>query len=95
MFSPMQPQQTLGTPVLFLIFIVLAAYAIAGSDKRWRTLGLILLSAALGLGIGAGVGIVMGNASAGGAFAGLLLIVAGATTSIRQIVDNRRRRKRF
>jgi hypothetical protein len=91
----MQTQQTLPSPVLSVIFIILAAYAIAGSDKMWRTFGLILLSAALGLGIGAGVGIVMGNAPAGGTLAGLLLVVAGATTSIRQIMDNRRRRKKY
>ena len=91
----MQPQQTTGPPFLFLIFIVLAAYAIAGSDKRWRTLGLILLSAALGVGIGAVVGIVVGNMVAGVTLAVVLLSAAGAATAIRQIMDNRRRRKRF
>jgi len=89
----MQPQPTPAIPILSLIFIVLAAYALVGSDERWRTFGLILLSAALGLGIGAGIGTAMGNAAAGGTLAGLLLIVAGAATSIRQIMDNRRRRR--
>ena len=89
----MQPPQTPGIPFLSLIFLVLAAYAIAGSDRRWRTFGLILLSGVLGLAAGAIVGIVMRNASAGGALAGLLSVVAGTVTSIRQIADNRRRRK--
>jgi MYXO-CTERM domain-containing protein len=88
----MQPQ-TLGTPVLFVVFIALAAYSIAGSDKRWRTFGFILLSAAIGLGMGALVGFMMGSAAADGSLGGVLLIVAGAAASIRQIIDNRRRRK--
>jgi hypothetical protein len=89
----MQPQPTPGAPVLFLVFVVLAAYAIAGSDKKWKAFGFILLSAVLGVAIGAIVGLVEKNASAGGEFAGLLLMVAGAATSIRLIIDNRRRRK--
>jgi hypothetical protein len=78
-----------------VIFIILAAYAIAGSDKRWRTLGLILRSAALGVGIGAAVGIVMLNGVMGATLAEVLLSAAGAATSIRLIIDNRRRRKSF
>ena len=91
----MQAQPTPGAPVLFLVFVVLAAYAIAGSDKKWKAFGSIVMSAVLGIVVGAIVGMVEKNASAGGEFAGLLLIIAGAATSIRLIVDNRRRRKSF
>jgi hypothetical protein len=90
----MQAQPTPGAPVLFLVFVVLAAYAIAGSNKKWKALGFILLSAVLGMAIGAIVGVVEKNASAGGEFAGLLLIIAGAATSIRLIIDNRRVHKK-
>lgn len=81
--------------MFFLIFIVLAAYAIAGSDRKWRTLGLILLPTVLGLGIGVGVGLARRNASAAESLAGLLTSAAGAAASIREIIDNRRRRKRY
>jgi hypothetical protein len=86
----MQQQANPNAPFLFLIFIALAAYAIAGSDKKWKAFGIILLSAVFGLAVGAIVGIVM---AAGGTLAGLLTNIAGAAASIRQIVDNRRRRK--
>jgi hypothetical protein len=74
-------------------FVALAAYAIAGSDKKWKAFGFILLSAVLGIAVGAIVGLAEKNAAAGGEFAGLLLMIAGAATSIRLIIDNRRRRK--
>jgi hypothetical protein len=91
-----QTQQTpVGTPVFLLIFLVLAAYAVAGSDRKLRTFGIILLSAGIGLGIGAGIGLAIGNAAAGGKIAAGLLIVAGAAASIRQILDNRSRHKKY
>jgi hypothetical protein len=89
-----QPHQTPGSPIFFVVFIALAAYAIAGSDKKWRTLGLVLLSTALGLGIGAAVGFALRSPAAAGDLAGGLLMIAGAATSIRQIIDNRRRHKK-
>jgi FtsH-binding integral membrane protein len=93
--TPMQSQQTFGSSVLALIFFALAAYAIAGSDKRWQTFGFILLSALLGLGIGAVVGVATGNEEKGATLAKLLLEAFGVTVSALQIVDNRRRRKTY
>lgn len=82
----MQAQPTVGALVLFLVFVVLATYTIAGSNKKGRAFGFILLSAVLGIAVGAIVGVVKTNASAGGEFAGLLLIITGAATSIRLLL---------
>jgi hypothetical protein len=92
----MQTQQTpVGSPVFFLIFLALVAYAVAGSDRKLRTFGIILLSSGIGVGIGAGIGLAVGNAAAGGKIAGGLLIIVGAAASIRLILDNRSRHKTY
>jgi FtsH-binding integral membrane protein len=87
------PHQTLG--VLGLIFFALAAYAIAGSEKKWQTFGFILLFVLLGLGIGAVVTAAIRNEEKGTDFAELLMEAAGAVASVLQILDNRRRRRKY
>lgn len=94
-FCAMQPQPIPGSPFLFAILIAVAVYAIVGSDKRWRTFGVMLLFAAVGLGIGTVLGLVMRKPELAGTLAGLLSTVGVLSASIRQIVDNRKRRKKL
>lgn len=97
--SPWRPLATGGTPliiptvpppILYLIFAVCAAFAIAGSDRRGRTLLFILFSAAVGSGLGASVGMSLRNPPVPGPMAGLFLVVSGTVTAIREIVSNYR-----
>lgn len=80
-------------PVAFAAFLIFFVAAITGSKKPVRTILNILLSVAIGLGIGAGLGYATGNMSTGGTTAGFLAVALGLTTSIREIVANRKPKK--
>lgn len=82
-----------GSPLPLIILIVAAILAIAESDRKWRTTGYILLSCAIGLGIGAAAGAAMGNLAAGGTLAGVLTVVCGILTSIREYQASRKRKR--
>ena len=84
----------LESPVLFTIFITLAACAVTvTTHNRPLTSGVIIRSVLVGLVIGACVGIFMGNAATGLAFGGVVLVINGAAMSIRKFVDKRRTNK--
>lgn len=80
--------------LLLVGLIVAAIFAISGSKRKGKAFGLIVLSCLIGFGIGAGLGFVLHNPAAGGTAAGLLMAVCGIATSLRQVAENNREKKR-
>ena len=54
--------------------IALAVIVVAGSNKKWRTVLVILGWMAIGFAVGAGIGFALGTGAAGGTAVGLSLL---------------------
>jgi hypothetical protein len=72
------------------IVIALAAIAISGSKKKWRTTLIILGWTVAGFAVGTGVGYALGSPAAAGGMAVVLTVVMGAGVSIMKISENRK-----
>jgi hypothetical protein len=78
-------QPNIGSNLIFVAALITAVIAIARSPRKLHTFFFIIGAMLIGVGVGAVIGFALGNRSAGGTLAGILMSVGALAASIERI----------